>query len=189
MILNRRRILGFALSAPLFALLLAATACQQHPGLQLPAGPYTIVEIFDGDSFNLRTTKGEIVRVRIAGIDAPEKTQPYATKSKESLVEILNSGDISLSPVKVDVYERWVANVSVAQRDVGLIQIQRGYAWFFVRYKQDIGEDLRQRYADAERTARDQRRGLWAGIDAAARNPASVPEPPWKFRERTRKEK
>ena len=187
---DRRRLLGLALSAPLFALLLAALpACQPQDGLNLPAGPYAIAEIFDGDSFNLRTTKGEIVRIRIAGIDAPERTQPYSNKSKESLVEILNSGEISLSPVKVDVYERWVANVSVAKQDVGLVQIQRGHAWFFVRYKKDISEDMRQRYADAERAARDQRRGLWAGIDTAARNPALAPEPPWKFRERTRKEK
>ncbi len=148
-----------------------------------------MAEVFDGDSFNLRALRGETVRVRIAGIDAPEKTQPYSNKSKESLTEILNLGEISLSPVKVDAYDRWVANVRVAQQDVGLVQIQRGYAWFFVRYKQDISEDQRQRYAEAERTARDQRRGLWAGIDAAARNPALAPEPPWKFRERSRKEK
>ena len=183
---NRRRVLGLGLSTLLLA---ALAACQQPPGASLPAGPYAIAEVFDGDSFNLRTPKGEVVRVRIAGIDAPERTQPYANKSKESLVELLNAGDIRLSPVKVDVYERWVANVSVAQQDIGLIQVQRGYAWFFVRYKQDIDEGLRQRYAEAERVARDQRRGLWAGIDAAARNPALAPEPPWKFRERTRKEK
>lgn len=187
---DRRRLLGLTLFAPIFALLLAALpACQQQHGPSLPAGPYAIAEVFDGDSFNLRTPKGEILRVRVAGIDAPEKTQPYSTKAKESLVEILNSGEISLSPVKVDVYERWVANVSVAKQDVGLMQIQRGYAWFFTRYKKDISEDLQQRYADAERAARDQRRGLWAGIDAAARNPALAPEPPWKFRERTKKEK
>ncbi|MBU3724882.1 MAG: hypothetical protein FGM18_05135 [Burkholderiaceae bacterium] len=184
--LNRRRLFGLALSA---LLLITTVGCQQPPGVHLPAGPYTIAEIFDGDSFNLKARNGELVRVRIAGIDAPEKTQPYSNKAKESLAEILQSGEISLEPIKIDVYERWVANVSVARQDAGLMQIQRGYAWFFVRYKQDLTEEQRRRYADAERAARDQRRGLWAGIDAAARNPALAPEPPWKFRERARKEK
>jgi len=73
--------------------------------------------------------------------------------------------------------------------DLGLIQIQRGYAWYFVRYKKDISEAQQQRYAEAERSARNARLGLWAGIDASVRNPALMPEPPWKFRERTRKEK
>jgi len=77
----------------------------------------------------------------------------------------------------------------MGDRDLGLIQIQRGYAWYFVRYKKDISEAQQQRYAEAERSARDARLGLWAGIDASARNPALMPEPPWKFRERTRKEK
>lgn len=183
--LNRRRLLGLALSS----LLVATLGCQQPPGLHPPAGPYTVAEVFDGDSFNLKARNGELVRVRIAGIDAPEKTQPYSNKSKESLTEILQSGDINLQPVKIDVYERWVANVNVGRQDVGLMQIERGYAWFFVRYKQDLTEDQRQRYSGAERAARDQRRGLWAGIDAAARNPALTPEAPWKFRERARKEK
>jgi len=182
----RRRLLGVIFSALLVA---GLPACQKSSGPQLPAGPYSVAEVFDGDSFNLKAKDGSTVRVRIAGIDAPEKTQPYSNKAKDSLTELLQSGSIGLQPVKVDAYDRWVANVSIGDRDLGLAQIQRGYAWYFVRYKKDIGEAQQQRYAEAERSARDARLGLWAGIDASVRNPALMPEPPWKFRERTRKEK
>ena len=184
--LTRRRLLGLAAAVLLSA---GLSACHQPAGPRLPEGPYSIAEIFDGDSFNLKAKDGAIVRVRIAGIDAPEKTQPYSTKAKDSLAELLHSGPIGLQPVKVDTYDRWVANVRIGDRDLGLEQIQRGYAWYFVRYKQDINEEQQRRYAEAERVARDQRHGLWAGIDAAARNPALAPEPPWKFRQRNRKEK
>jgi len=182
----RRRLLGVIFSALLVA---GLPACQKSSGPQLPAGPYSVAEVFDGDSFNLQAKGGQIVRVRIAGIDAPEKTQPYSNKAKDSLTELLQSGSIGLQPVKVDAYDRWVANVGIGDRDLGLAQIQRGYAWYFVRYKKDIGDAQQQRYAEAERSARDARLGLWAGIDASVRNPALMPEPPWKFRERTRKEK
>ena len=72
---TRRRLLGVIFSALLVA---GLPACQKTSGPQLPAGPYSVAEVFDGDSFNLQAKGGQIVRVRIAGIDAPEKTQPYS---------------------------------------------------------------------------------------------------------------
>lgn len=152
-------------------------------------GPYSVAEVFDGDSFNLKAANHSIVRVRIAGIDAPEKTQPYSAKAKASLESLLAQGPIRLEVIKQDPYERWVANVHVGQQDVGLVQIQRGYAWYFRRYKNDLSSAMQERYAGAEEDARAARLGLWAGIAASAANPALAPEPPWKFRERTRKEK
>ncbi|MFZ9410602.1 MAG: thermonuclease family protein, partial [Burkholderiaceae bacterium] len=145
---------------------------------------------FDGDSFNLKAAKGATVRVRIAGIDAPEKKQPYSVKAKESLEALLSSGDITLDPIKRDRFDRWVANVVIEPKaiDVGLAQIERGYAWFFIRYKDDLSESRQRLYAEAEREARRQRIGLWAGISASQRNPELAPEEPWRFRERTKKQ-
>jgi endonuclease YncB( thermonuclease family) len=145
--------------------------------------------VSDGDSFRLIAADNQTVRVRIAGIDAPEKSQPYAQKSRESLESLLNSGSITLAPVKIDRFERWVAHVAVNQEDVGLAQIQRGYAWFFPRYQQDLDERRRADYMQAESTARANRVGLWAGLSVSTKNPALAPEPPWEFRERSRKEK
>ena len=168
------------------AFLLIAGCDRQDPN-KPPAGPYTVAEVFDGDSFNLTGAKNTVVRVRIAGIDAPEKGQPYSTKARESLEALLRSGEIQLMPVKKDRFDRWVANVSVAHEDVGITQVQRGYAWFFRRYQSDLSESMQKRYADAEQEAKRQRVGLWAGLGSA--NRALEPEPPWKYRERTRKER
>ncbi len=154
---------------------------------QLPAGPYSVKNVHDGDSFNLQASNNATVRVRIAGIDAPEKTQPYSAKAKVALETMLNSGPIRLEPVTVDRFDRWVANVYVNDENVGLAQINQGWAWYFRRYKDDLELSQQLRYEFAEQTARQKRLGLWAGIDAG--NPALAPEPPWRFRERMRKEK
>lgn len=169
-----------ALAAMCAAALLLFVACAGDTG-KPPAGPYQVTEVFDGDSFNLRAANGKIVRVRIAGIDAPEKSQPYANKAKESLQSLLASGAITLEPIKIDTYDRWITHVRVNGSDVGLSQITRGYAWFFTRYRSDLSDAMQAEYARAERDARDGRVGLWAGL-AAKGNPALTPEPPWEFR-------
>ncbi len=188
------RLIGNAcVTAALIVAVLSATllaGCSRAPQDTPPAGPYRIIELFDGDSFNLKAANGATVRVRIAGIDAPEKKQPYSVKAKESLEALLFSGDITLDPIKRDRFDRWVANVVIEPKaiDVGLAQIERGYAWFFIRYKDDLGESRQRLYAEAEREARRQRIGLWAGISASQRNPELAPEEPWRFRERTKKQ-
>lgn len=185
--LCQRLLRAAAASCLALALLTALAGCGSSPSAHPDAGPYSVAEVFDGDSFNLRAANGAVVRVRIAGIDAPEKSQPYAAKSKASLESLLAQGAIELSPIKQDVYERWVAHVHVAQQDIGLAQIERGYAWFFKRYQQELNPSMRAQYARAEERARQARLGLWAGLAASHHNPALAPEPPWKFRERHKK--
>lgn len=155
----------------------------------LPAGPYTIKTISDGDSFHLRAQNNATVRVRIAGIDAPERTQPYSQKAKASLEAMLNAGPIRLDPIKIDRFDRWVANVYVNDTDVGLAMVNQGWAWYFRRYKDDLQTFQQIRYELAEQTARQKRLGLWEGLNVAEKNPELAPEPPWQFRERMRKEK
>ena len=155
----------------------------------LPAGPYIIKSVHDGDSFNLQAKDNSTVRIRIAGIDAPEKSQPYSQKARAALQDMLNSGPIRLEPVTLDRFDRWVANVYINDTDVGLAMVNQGWAWYFRRYKDDLQTFQQIRYDMAEQTARQKRLGLWQGLDAAEKNPELAPEPPWRFRERMRKEK
>jgi endonuclease YncB( thermonuclease family) len=155
----------------------------------LTSGPYVIKNIHDGDSFNLQAKNNAVVRIRIAGIDAPERTQPYAQKSKAALEAMLNKGPIRLDPVTVDRFGRWVANVYVNDTDIGLAMVNQGWAWYFRRYKDDLQTFQQIRFELAEQTAKQKRLGLWQGLDAAEKNPELAPEPPWQFRERMRKEK
>ena len=60
-------------------------------------------------------------------------------------------------------------------QNINLEQVRRGFAWHYKAYEREQSVIDRKVYADAEKEAKDARRGLWA--DAA-------PEPPWEFRRR-----
>lgn len=158
-------------------------------GATFPPGPYSIKTIHDGDSFNAYASDGKLIRVRIAGIDAPERTQPYSQKAKAALEAMLSSGPIRIEAVTLDRFDRWVANIYVNDTDIGLAMVDQGWAWYFRRYKDDLQTFQQIRFELAEQTARRNRLGLWAGLEAASRNPDLAPEPPWQFRERMKKEK
>lgn len=142
------------------------------------------IDVQDGDSFVMRDDLGNRIRVRISGIDAPEKSQPFADRSRQHLRDLMRDVRIRLEPVKVDVFGRTVARVWVLSddgksgRDAGLAQIEAGMAWHFKRYRSDQHDQDAARYARAEREARSEYLGLW-------RDPS--PEPPWDFRRRTKR--
>lgn len=177
---RQRCLIRLLLAFLILPVLVLLPGCNNQPS-GVPAGPYTVTEVFDGDSFNLKAANDKTVRIRIAGIDAPEKSQPYSQKSKTALEALLAAGPIRLDVIKQDRFERWVAHVSVNEEDVGLRQIQGGWAWYFKRYQKDLSESMQTDYERAERQARADQRGLWAW--------STPPEPPWKFRERTRADK
>lgn len=133
------------------------------------------VGVDDGDSFVARKRDGAKIRVRIAGIDAPEKSQPWAAVARQRLRGLLVGREIRIKPLKTDPWGRYVALVEVDGEDLALAMIQDGLAWHFARYDRDLPPPLRPRYAQAEAQARERRAGLWQAPD---------PEPPWDFRKR-----
>lgn len=133
------------------------------------------VGVDDGDSFVARKRDGAKIRVRIAGIDAPEKSQPWAAVARQRLRGLLVGREIRIKPLKTDPWGRYVALVEVDGEDLALAMIQDGLAWHFARYDRDLPSPLRPRYAQAEAQARERRAGLWQAPD---------PEPPWDFRKR-----
>jgi len=160
-------------------LLVLLLGCSQS-SLGPAQGPYQLHQISDGDSFILTAANGERIRIRLAGIDAPERTQPYARRAQEALETLLRSGPISLEAQKKDRYDRWISIVRVAGVDAGLAQLDQGWAWYFKRYRKDLPQDLQAAYEAAEEKARAARRGLWAWEGSL--------EPPWVFRERQRED-
>ncbi len=178
---SRRR----TLAATAGALALALPLCPSAP-LAREAPPSiegTALDVQDGDSFLLRAEDGRRIRVRVSGIDAPERAQPWADVSRRHLGDMLRGHRIRLEPVKQDVFDRTVARVIVIdgdppERDAGLAQVEAGLAWHFSRYRADQSADDARRYARAERDAQARGLGLW-------RDPS--PEPPWDFRARMRR--
>lgn len=177
-----RRTAVFA--AALLACLLVGMLPARLDAAKPPAPPVVdgiSIDVQDGDSFVLRDDLGNRIRVRISGIDAPEKSQPFADRSRQHLRDLMRDVRLRLEPVKVDVFGRTVARVWILSedgklgRDAGLAQIEAGLAWHFKRYRSEQHDQDANRYMKAEREARSEGLGLWRDRS---------PEPPWDFRTR-----
>ncbi len=133
-----------------------------------------VVRVADGDTITVSTSDRVHHRIRLDGIDAPERTQPYSQISRKNLAAMVDGQQVTVTSSKTDRFGRMVGVVRTAQRsDVGLEQIKAGLAWHFRRYEQEQTSENRASYAAAEAIAKAAKLGLW-------RDPAPVP--PWEFR-------
>jgi endonuclease YncB( thermonuclease family) len=132
-----------------------------------------IVGVRDGDTLDLLTPAGVAVRVRLAGIDAPEMGQAFGRAAKQALASLAYRRGARVVWSKRDSYGRVVGKVLVAGTDVNLQLIERGLAWHYTVYAAEQSAADRERYAAAEAAARARRLGLWRDGNAV---------PPWVFR-------
>ena len=136
-----------------------------------------VVGISDGDTITVLDAQRVQHKIRLAGIDAPEKAQPFGNRSKESLSDLAFNRTVTVETDKRDRYGREVGKVLVDGRDVNLIQVERGMAWHYKAYEREQSPSDRKLYEAAESDARAGRRGLWREAD---------PIPPWEFRKAKR---
>ena len=122
----------------------------------------TVVAVADGDTITVLDSNNRKHRIRLIGIDAPEKSQSYGQRSKHSLAELVYDKNVTIHYEKQDRYARTLGKVLVDGRDVNLLQIERGMAWWYRAYKQDQTIDDRVFYQATEHAARLAKVGLWA---------------------------
>jgi endonuclease YncB( thermonuclease family) len=134
-----------------------------------------IVGITDGDTLTVLDPANAQHKVRVAGIDAPERSQPFGTSSKDSLSRLAFDRRVEVHCHKRDRFGREVCNVYEGSRDLGLEQVRAGMAWHFKAYRHEQSSADRQTYAHEEESARNARRGLWSESDA-------VPPREWRKR-------
>jgi endonuclease YncB( thermonuclease family) len=120
-----------------------------------------VVAVQDGDTVTILDAARVQHRVRIAGIDAPEKSQAFGEASKQSLVRLVHGRHVEARCPKRDRFGREVCSVFLGARDVGLEQVQSGYAWWYREYAREQTSADRATYEAAETDARAARRGLW----------------------------
>ncbi len=120
-----------------------------------------VVAIADGDTVTVLDRDNRQHRIRLAGIDAPERRQPYYQPSRQHLAKLAFGRHVTVEWHKTDRYKRIVGNVLVAGEDVGLSQVRAGLAWWYRDYAREQSSEDRRRYEAAENEARSQRRGLW----------------------------
>lgn len=132
-----------------------------------------VVRIIDGDTIYILDANYEQHKIRLAGIDAPERKQPYGLASRKHLAAIVASQQVRVEYEKRDRYGRIVGKVWVNGIDACLEQVKDGFAWHYKKYQQEQNPEDRQRYATAENQAREYGLGLWR---------ENNPNAPWDFR-------
>jgi YD repeat-containing protein len=135
--------------------------------------------VSDGDTIVVEDHDSQRNKVRLFGIDAPERGgrdrygQPFAQKARRNLSELVYRRTVQVEWHTYDGYGRMIARVWLDGIDVGLQQVCSGYAWVFRRFADQLTPAERKSYQDCEQVARKERRGLWR-----ERNPV----PPWEWR-------
>lgn len=127
-----------------------------------------VVRITDGDTFEMLAAGNKKLRIRIHGIDAPEREQPFYRKSRDFLGSICFHKEVMIKVVEKDRWGRLVAHAFTPDgKSIGYQMVENGFAWHFTRYSRD--PNLKK----LENSARSRKAGLWAD-----KNPVA----PWKWR-------
>lgn len=132
-----------------------------------------VIGVSDGDTIDVLDRLKVTHRIRLAGVDAPEKAQPFGRRSKEHLSDSVFGKQVEVQGGKIDKYGRTVGKILVNGLDANLEQIRAGLAWHYKAYASEQSAEDRIRYSTAEENARSQRVGLWS---------ENQQMPPWEWR-------
>lgn len=143
--------------------------------LSIQAGTITgrIVGVTDGDTVTVLDANQQQHKIRLAGIDAPEKAQPFGDRSKQNLAAMVFNKNVTVDWEKQDHYGRTVGKILIDGKDANLAQIIAGMAWWYEKYRNEQSPADQRLYEQAEQKARTQRIGLWGDTTSI---------PPWNFR-------
>ncbi|GJQ53828.1 MAG: hypothetical protein HKUEN07_03970 [Rhodocyclaceae bacterium] len=142
-----------------------------------------VIRISDGDTLVVLDASRKQHKIRVAGIDAPEKAQAFGNRARQHLASLAFGKAVTVEWQKQDKYGRIVGKVVAncdqpgCPRDAGLEQLKAGMAWWYRKYAGEQSAEDREPYERAEQAARDGKLGLW-------RDPSPVP--PWDWRKQHR---
>jgi endonuclease YncB( thermonuclease family) len=136
---------------------------------EVPSGAvqFKLKGISDGDT--VVTTDN--IRIRLWGIDTPEREQSHGSDATAALTEMLDNQQLYLETKDVDRYGRTVGVIYTADGDeVNIEMICDGHAWWYERYAKRASD-----YKQCQQDAQKSKRGLWADESPIA---------PWDWRRR-----
>ena len=134
--------------------------------------PCKVVKVTDGDTVNVLDQAKALHKIRLGGIDAPERRQAFGRKSTQNLAKYVAGQNVEVEYDKTDRYGRIIGKLLKDGQDINLLQIKDGYAWHYKYYQKEQSELDRALYSSAEIEAKEKTIGLWSA-------PAV---PPWEYR-------
>ena len=134
-----------------------------------------VVGVADGDTITVLDQQKNTYKIRLQGIDAPEKKQAFGEKSKQSLHDLVHSKQVRIEYDKEDKYGRIVGKVTIGDLDICLQQLSLGLAWHYKKYQNEQSTSDQAVYSDTELKSKSLKLGLWAD---------DAPMSPWEFRKK-----
>ncbi len=125
-----------------------------------------ITFFYDGDTVKVKEGLKKY-KLRIGGIDAPERNQIYGKKSRRALMNLCKNTDILIIITGKDKYRRKIGNIYCNQQDAAKFMVKNGHAWFYSHFSSDMFLALN------EKSAQKNNLGLWQNEKAIA---------PWAWR-------
>lgn len=134
---------------------------------------YRVKFVQDGDSMIVCCERNNSFTIRLKDIDAPEREQPFAKKSREFMQELVMNKPIRLIGDKRDQYGRMLVDLVVDGQSVNELMVSEGMAW---RWRYSKSKKLKE----LEESAREAKKGLWA-------LPESQRVEPWEWRKQQKR--
>lgn len=126
-----------------------------------------VISVADGDTMTILTGNNRKIKIRLQGIDAPEKGQDFGNKAKDYLNKLCYGKKVTVKKGKKDMYGRLLTTVYVDGRNVNEEMVRRGLAWHYKHFSNDT------RLEYLERMARKEKLNIWS-----KKNPV----PPYEYR-------
>lgn len=116
-------------------------------------------KVVDGDTFHFER-ESELVKVRVAGFDAPERGQPFSRVATAKLKELTQAG-ADCECFKTDKYKRSVCRVRVQGINIATLMLEAGLGCIDPRFANEDSANDQRLHAAALAAAQTQKRGMW----------------------------
>ena len=127
-----------------------------------------VVSVTDGDTITIiENLDNGRFKIRLYGIDAPEKKQDFGQKAKQHLSSLIFNKVVKIKFTEIDRYGRIVGKIFLNDIEINIEMLKAGLAWHYSRY------DQTSTYINAEKQERTEKRGIWSIKNSI---------PPWEYR-------
>lgn len=135
-----------------------------------------VVHVADGDTITILTQDRTRHKIRLYGIDAPERKMPFGRKSGDALAKLVAGEYVRVIPMYTDDYGRIVGLVENGdETEVNREMVKNGWAWVYTHF---CKADFCSEWKIFEKQARERKKGLWRDNN---------PQPPWEWRRYNRR--
>jgi micrococcal nuclease len=125
---------------------------------EMPPFNAKVIRIIDGDTLEIQRER-RVQRVRIWGIDTPERDQPYASQAQQFTRSLLVGRETVIQPMDFDVYGRLVALITVDEKNISEELVGSGLAWVHIYF---CNEPICTAWQSLQQRAKSRRIGLWS---------------------------